>query len=190
MAEPLKKPAPEPEPDRGHIPITEEFDSPKWTLPPLAPLLIAGLLVAVIVAVVVFTNRPEPVSAGNLTQVQAVQLQNQEAVLVSIGLRLQNLGPKPMYVRNLQVKLATPEGEWTDVPTARSDLERYFQVYPDLRQQSEPLVAETKLEPGGEHQGYIVVGFPVKREAFDARKSLAVTVNLYDRAPLELTEQR
>lgn len=187
MAEPLRNTE---APDAGHVPMTEEFDSAKWTLPPLAPVLIAGVLVAVIIAVVLMSTKPQPVSSGDITRVHPVQLQNQETVLVNIGLRLKNTGEKQMFIRSLQAKLVTPEGEWTDVPTSRSDLERYYQVYPDLRQPGEPMVQETKLGTGEEREGFIVVGFPVNREKFDARTSLAVTVNLYDRAPLELTERR
>lgn len=188
MAEPQQKPAPELDP--AHVPITEEFDSPKWTLPPLVPVLIAGALVAIIVAVALMGTRPKQVSGGSLTRAHAVQLQNQESVLVNLGLRLKNTGDKPMFVRNLQAKLVTPEGEWTDVPTSKSDLERYYQVYPDLRQPGEPIVQEMKLAPGEEREGFIVVGFPINKEKFDARSSLAVTVNLYDRTPLEIKEAR
>lgn len=187
MAEPLRNAETT---DAGHVPMTEEFDSAKWTLPPLAPVLIAGVLVAVVVAVVLMTTKPQPVSFGNITRVHPVQLQNQESVLVNIGVRLKNTSEKQMFIRSLQAKLVTPDGEWTDVPTSRSDLERYYQVYPDLRQPGEPLVQETKLATGEEREGFIVVGFPVSKEKFDARTSLTVTVNLYDRAPLELSEQR
>jgi len=190
MPEPYIKPAPPPEPDHGHVPMSEEFDSPKWTLPPMVPVLIAGVLVAVIVGVVLMSTRPQQVSGGSITRAYAVQLQNQESVLVNVGIRLKNTGDKPMFVRNLQARLVTPEGEWTDVPTSKSDLERYYQVYPDLRQSGEPIVQETKLAPGEEREGFIVVGFPVTKEKFDARTSLAVTVNLYDRTPLEIKEAR
>src|SRR5688572_26544207 len=190
MAEPLKKEPQPVEPDSGHVPITEEFDSAKWTLPPLVPVLIAGLLVAVIVAVALLSTRPQQVSSGSITRAHAVQLQNQESVLVNIGVRLKNTGEKPMFIRTLQARLVTPEGEWTDVPTSRSDLERYYQVYPDLRQPGEALVQETRLQPGQEHDGFIVVGFPITREKFDGRTSLSVTVNLYDRTPLEIKESR
>jgi hypothetical protein len=190
MAEPLKKEQPHLEPDAGHVPITEEFDSAKWTLPPVVPVLIAGVLVAIIVAVALLTTRPQQVSGGSITRAHAVQLQNQESVLVNVGVKLKNTGEKPMFVRNLQAKLVTPEGEWTDVPTSKSDLERYYQVYPDLRQPGEPLAQETRIQPGQEHEGFIVVGFPVNQEKFGARSSLSVTVNLYDRTPLEIREAR
>ena len=38
-----------PEYDAGHVPITEEFDSPKRTLPPAAPVAIALAVVAIVI---------------------------------------------------------------------------------------------------------------------------------------------
>ena len=43
MTENAPKPPP---PDAGHIPMTEEMDSARWTLPPIVPLLIAAAAVA------------------------------------------------------------------------------------------------------------------------------------------------
>ena len=39
-------PAPDPQ-DAGHIPITEEFDSPKHTMPDKGPVIIALVFVAI-----------------------------------------------------------------------------------------------------------------------------------------------
>ena len=55
------QPAAKPEPEYAHVPMSEEFDKAKWTLPPFVPVLIAAVVVAVIVAIVSFTNRPKPV---------------------------------------------------------------------------------------------------------------------------------
>src|SRR3954453_11924880 len=44
-----RPPKPEP-PDAGHVPMTEEMDSAKWSLPPVVPVLIALGIVAVVIA--------------------------------------------------------------------------------------------------------------------------------------------
>ncbi len=41
---------PIPQYDAGHVPITEEFDSPKRSLPPAVPVVIALVIVAIVVA--------------------------------------------------------------------------------------------------------------------------------------------
>ena len=43
--------APKPEPaDAGHIPMTEEMDRAKWTLPPVIPVLVAAAVVLIVLA--------------------------------------------------------------------------------------------------------------------------------------------
>ncbi len=41
--------APKPQYDAGHVPITEEFDSAKRSLPPAVPVVIALLVVGIVV---------------------------------------------------------------------------------------------------------------------------------------------
>ena len=62
-------PQPAGRPDAGHIPMTEEMDSARWTMPPILPLLAGLVLVAIAVAVSFLRTRapeaapePEPVS--------------------------------------------------------------------------------------------------------------------------------
>jgi hypothetical protein len=61
------------------------------------------------------------------------------------------------------------------------DLDRYFQAFPALKESAEPpLSPETKMLPGSEQRGTIIVSFKVTKEAFDQRKSLSVSVQPYD----------
>src|SRR4029077_19344863 len=54
--------------DAGHIPITEELDSAKWTLPPIAPLLVAAVLVGLVVTLIVLSNRSTPSASLAITK--------------------------------------------------------------------------------------------------------------------------
>ncbi|MBV9608247.1 MAG: hypothetical protein JO187_01710, partial [Acidobacteria bacterium] len=70
MAENTPNPAPNPAapkraargpaPDAGHIPITEEMDSYKWTLPPVAPVIIVVLVLGAIVGAFAWFLRAKP----------------------------------------------------------------------------------------------------------------------------------
>src|SRR3954471_24083830 len=59
MPEELKTPLPPPTPkakkpeapDAGHVPMTEEMDSAKWSLPPVVPVVVALAVVAIAVAI-------------------------------------------------------------------------------------------------------------------------------------------
>ena len=55
-----------PEYDAGHVPITEELDSAKRTLPPAAPVAIALVVVAIVVGIIAYTERSTPVSKGGI----------------------------------------------------------------------------------------------------------------------------
>jgi len=170
--------------------MSEEMDSAKWTLPPIAPVLGAAAVLAVVVGAYLWTARAKPDSFGRITEVAAVEQPDGSSVLVLLRLDLKNLGQKPMWIRNLKAGLKTAQGEWTDEAAAAGDPARYFQAYPELAaHKSAPIKPEDRIAPGGEQQGIIVVAFPVTKADFDARQSLTLTVNLYDRRPLIFSSQ-
>jgi hypothetical protein len=50
-----------------------------------------------------------------------------------------------------------------------------------LKESAEPpLSPETKMPPGSEKRGTIIVSFKGTKEAFDQRKSLSVSIQPYD----------
>ena len=70
------------------------------------------------------------------------------------------------------------------------DFDRYFQAFPTLKEHAlNAIPPETKIPPGGQAQGTIVVSFPVTQDGFDKRKSLSVVIQPYDQPlPLVLTK--
>ncbi|HEY2913719.1 MAG TPA: hypothetical protein VGK21_10200, partial [Candidatus Angelobacter sp.] len=74
--------------NHGHIPITEEMDSAKWTLPPAVPLLIAAVVVGILVAVVALSNRTKPSAALAITKV--VSAAQESNTMVAIQIKLDN----------------------------------------------------------------------------------------------------
>ncbi len=205
MPENVTKPSqPVPPPDAGHVPITEEFDSPKWTLPPVIPIVIGLAIVLVVIGFLVFGAKAKPGGAGGITGVYAVDMKNQPGVLVVVQVHMTNIGEQPMWIKSASVTLDTDQGKWTDQAAAPVDFKRYFEAYPELKQyEKPPIAAETKVAPGGQLDGMILVGYPPPPEPnattpptqftkadFDKRKSLTVDIDLYDRRPLQLKEKR
>ncbi|HVP43727.1 MAG TPA: hypothetical protein VMS96_09855 [Terriglobales bacterium] len=202
MPENPAKPAPPP--DAGHVPITEEFDSPKWTLPPVIPIVIGLAIVLVVIGVLVFGAKAKPGGSGGITGVYAVDLKNQPGVLAIVQVHMSNIGEQPMWIKSASVTIETDLGKWTDQAAAPMDFKRYFEAYPELKQyEKPPIAAETKIAPGGQLDGMILVGYPPPpepnattppinfgKEQFDKRKSLTVDIDLYDRRPLQLKEKR
>ena len=184
---PSPKPA-EPQ-DAGHVPMTEEFDRAKWTLPPVGVVVGALLVIAAIIAILAVTNAPKVPLSGSLGEVAAAETQD-KSVLVAINLSLKNTSDKPVVLQKFVAKIATDKGEFSDDRIASaSDFERYFQAFPALRAVAQPpLQAETKIPIEAAADGTIIVSFPVDKATFDGRKSLTVDVVPYYVKPLTLTK--
>lgn len=190
MVESAKKPkTAKPPPDAGHIPMTEEMDSARWTLPPVLPVAVVAAVLAVIVGAYTWHARPKPLSTGVITNVFAVEQADKSGVMVMLHLRLQNTGEKPLWVRQLRAQLKTDQGEWSDEAAAAVDHPRYFQAFPELGKHGiAPLKLESRIEPGAQQDCMMIVAFPVNKEAFDKRKGLSVTLEAYDRRPMVIEE--
>lgn len=184
MASSNPKPEPE-EVDAGHVPLTEEFDSAKHTMPDKAPVVIGLVLIIVVVAAIAFLFRSKPVASGSIDDAFAVQQRNQTSVLSTITFTIKNITEKPIHLRGITATLHSDQGEWSDDSAAAVDFERYFQAYPDLRQHTmEPMARETKIDPGQQRQGSIIVAYPITQEQFDKKKAIELTISLYDQKPI------
>lgn len=185
----MNNPTRRPDFDAGHVPITEEFDSAKRTLPPVAPLAIALVVVAVFIVGVAYVFRAKPVAQGQIDNVYLSQNKDQAAAMMAIQVTLRAVGEKPLYIKSIKADLKAADNSYSDDAAAASDYSRYFQAYPDLRDHAtKALQVETKIPPGGEEHGTVLVSFPVDQAQFDARKSLTVTIQPYDQKEIVLKE--
>jgi|SRR5271167_323313 len=177
--------------DAGHVPITEEFDSAKRSLPPVAPLIAALVVVVVFIVGVAYIFRAKPLAAGQIDHAFAQQQQeDQPYSMVLMQVTVRNIGDKPLYIKEIKSDITTDSGESVDDAASPSDYDRYFQAFPDLRMYAtEPLKVETKIPPGGEAQGSVMVAFPITKEQFYARKDLNVTIFPYDQKAIVLHEK-
>jgi Domain of unknown function (DUF4352) len=181
---------PQPQYDAGHVPITEEFDSPKRSLPPAVPVAIALAVVAIVVGVIAFVERSKPVAQGGIDAVYASQPANMTNTMVLLQVTVSNVGDKALYIKSINANLKTDQGDQSDDAASPSDYDRYFSAYPELRQHStQPMAVETKIMPGAEQKGTVLVAFPVTEQQFNARKDLNVTIVPYDQNPIVLRER-
>jgi len=175
--------------DAGHVPITEEFDSPRRTLPPVLPLAIALVVVVVFVVGIAYIFRSKPVAQGQIDNVFISQKEGQPNSMLSIQVSLKAVGDKPLYIKAITAELTTLHDTYSDDAASASDFDRYFQAYPELRDHAmKPLAVETKIPPGAQESGTVIVTFPVDKAEFDTRKSLTVTVQPYDQKAIVLKE--
>ncbi len=180
-----------PQRDAGHIPITEEMDSARWTLPPATPVIVVVIVLACIVGLLAWIFRAKPAGSGAITGVYAVEVPSQSSVMVELHVRLQDISEKPLWVRDVKATVKTAQGEYSDEAASQADFHRYFQAFPELAQhQIAPLAPETKITPGARTEGMVIVSFPLTKDQFDQRQSLAVTIQPYDQRSVTIAEKK
>lgn len=170
-----------PAPEYAHVPMSEEFDKAKWTLPPIVPVLIAGAAVAVIIGIVSFVSRPKPVLSGAISKVVAIDQEGN--ALAAVQVKLDNVTEGQIWIRSIDSEIETADGKkYQDHAAAASDADRYFQAFPALADaKTDPLREELKIPPKTSYTGVSIFSFPVDKAAFDQRKSLTLRIQVYDR---------
>jgi len=170
--------------------IGDEFGTAKRNLPPAKIVLITLAAVLVIVGIYSLVNRAKPQGGGQIDNVAYAEVPDQNSVLVAITLTLRNSGERPLWIHSLKATLKTPTDSLNDDAASAVDFDRYFEAFPALKQGVQPaLVPETKIQPGEEAHGTIVVSFPVTRQVFDQRQSISAVIQPYDQPlPIVLTK--
>lgn len=172
--------------DPAHVPMGEEFDRAKWTMPPWQPVVIALLIVAAAVAFVGYFNRAKPPAEGAIDQITAVSAPG-DSTMVAVTVHFKNTTDKMLYIRNVKSTVQTSKGEFTDDAANASDYDRYYQAFPDLKQNTKPpIIQDTQVAQGASGIGTVIFSYPVTKDVFDGRQSFTVTVQPYDQPAIVL----
>ena len=180
----------EPSATPGHtIHIGEEFGTARKNLPPAKIVLIAIGIVLVVVIVMSFLKRARPQASGTLDNVVAVEVPDQNLVMVALTFTLRNTSDKILYVHTLQSSIKAPSGDATADAVSAIDFDRYFQAFPALKNGSQPaLPPETKIQAGETTSRTIIVAFSKTMQQFNDRQSISVIIWPYDQTvPITLT---
>jgi len=181
-----------PNPPQAPIPfnIGEEFGTARKNLPPAKIVLICVGALAVIAAVVALVQKPRQTATGSIDNIVMVDLPNQNQVMVAIGLSIHNGDKNRFVVHQIKADFEDSNKSYSDEAASAVDVERYFQAFPALKEHAlDPLKRETRIEPGGDVKGTIIVSFPVTADAFANRRSLTVTISPAEQPiPLVLTK--
>ena len=174
-------------PSAGHIPITEEMDSAKWTLPPIVPLLVAAVLVAIVVSVVVFSNKTKPSASLAITKV--VSAAQEGNTMVAIQIKLDNQIEGPLWIKAIKAEVETADGKKYDDSAAPGvDGPRYMEAFPALQEaKADWLKEDLKVPTKTSFNGVAIFSYPVDKAAFDKRKQVTLRIQLYDRPTLVAT---
>jgi hypothetical protein len=194
MADPSLTPPPpvsdaSPSNQQTDFDIGEEYGTARKSLPPAGIVAICVAVVAAVVAGYALTHRAHALSSGSIDEVVAVPMPGQDMVMVAVNVSLQNNEQKPTWIKSISVATDVAGNKQTDEAAPATDVQRYFQSMPELKQHAlELLTPETRVSPGGKVSGTIVVSFPVNSDVFAARKSLTVTIAPYDELPIVMTK--
>jgi len=171
-------------PDAGHIPITEELDSAKWTLPPIIPLLVAAVVVGILVAVVALSNRTKPSASLAITKV--VSAAQESNTMVAIQIKLDNQVEGPLWIKRIQAEVETLDGKkYSDSAAPAVDGPRYIEAFPPLAEaKADWLKEDLKIPTKTSFNGVAVFSYPVDKATFDKRKQITMRIQLYDRPTL------
>ncbi|MBV9181545.1 MAG: hypothetical protein JO356_09535 [Acidobacteria bacterium] len=168
--------------------IGEEYGTARKNLPPAKIVAICVAVVAAITAVYALTHRAHARSTGTIEEVVAVPMPGEDMVMVAVNLSVQNRELKPAWIKSIQLAADVGGNKLSDDAAPAVDVQRYFQAMPDLKQHALNLLTpETRIDPGARIQGTVVASFPVKADAFAARKSLTVIITPYDELPVVIT---
>jgi len=191
--------------DRAHVPMGEEFDRAKWTLPPIIPVLIAFVVLAVIFGSYAYHQRPGEMAHANIAALKTFPIHTQSArmtgpmgmegqaetydqMIVMAHLELKNVNrSKLLDVKSIDAKLTTADGqELTATQSTSDDQQRFFDFYKQLAEfRIDPLSAsDTHLRPGQSTTGLVMFSFPLTQDAWQKRKDFAITISLYDQNPI------
>jgi len=161
--------------------IGEEFGTAKRNLPPATPVLIALGVVVLVVGIYSLIDRARPQGSGQIDNVAGVEVPGQNSMLVAITVTLRNSSKKRLWIHTIQGTLKTAQKEFSDDAASAADFDRYYEAFPPLKQgATAPLMPETKLRPGDQVRGTIVVSFPVTQDVFAQRQSVSVVIQTYD----------
>jgi len=173
----------------GAGPAYEEFGTAKRNLPPAAPVAIAIVLVAIVVAVLAYINRAKPAAQGSIDGVWFSQPANMGSPMILVEVTLHNVSEKTLYIKEIKADVMTGQGDQSDEAASAVDYDRYLMAYPDLRGHAAPLKVEMKIPPGAAQKGSVMISPSVSQQQFDARKDLTVTIQPYDQKPIVLHEK-
>ncbi len=167
----------------------EEYGTARKSLPPAGIVAICIVVLGALVAAYALTHRAHPLSTGAISDVVSVAVPGQDMVMVAVNVTIQNNSDKPSVIHTIQASIDTGSSTLSDDAAPDVDAQRYFAAFPALKAQAlDILKVETKMSPGDKLSGTVVVSFPVKADAFAARKSLTVTVTPYYELPVVMTK--
>lgn len=175
-------------PSFGHISMGEEMDSAKWTLPPIVPLVVGLLLVAIAITIVMVATKDKPIASLAITKV--VSTPQEDNTMVAIQVRFENQLSGPLWIKEVRADVETADGKkFSDLAAPAVDGPKLMQAFPALEEaKADWLQGELKIPPKSTFNGVAIFSYPVTKQLFDGRKQVTLHVQLYDHDGMRATD--
>lgn len=165
-----------------------------------APILIAVVLLAAIAAMVQhhFSGRAIntsithtevfPIRVVFKAQQQAQgfkvlsnkPISNDEGIYVFTTVHIENHIPDPLFLKDFHATLELPNGQLRTSAIEQNDIPAVTAALPELKPKlAGPLLRESTIASGQAAEGTVVLQFPITESTWNARKSAALTIDLY-----------
>ncbi|HEX3093678.1 MAG TPA: hypothetical protein VHW72_13690, partial [Candidatus Angelobacter sp.] len=146
-----------------------------------------AVLVAIVVSVVVLSNKTKPSASLAITKV--VSAAQEGNTMVAIQMKLDNQVEGPLWIKEIKAEVETADGKkYSDSAAPGVDAPRYMEAFPVLEEaKADWLKEDLKIPTKTSFNGVAIFSYPVAKDAFDKRKQITLRIQLYDRPTLVAT---
>jgi hypothetical protein len=116
-------------------------------------------------------------STGPATEGLSGQSETYDEVLVFANVRIENHTDIPLFLQDMWAILDLPDGPQRSTAASRTDFDKVFIAYPDVRRfRKDPMPRDLTLPPGQKVEGMMVFHYDIPKAQWDARNNLAIHV--------------
>ncbi len=98
----------------GTFPSQKNLTASKRSLPPVAPLAAALVVVVVFIVGVAYIFRSQPVAQGQIDHAFAMQQEDKPYSMVLIQVTVRNVTSKPLFIKAIKADIITDQGASVD----------------------------------------------------------------------------
>lgn len=103
-----------------------------------------------------------------------------EGIYVLATIHIDNHLSDPLFLKDFHATVDTPDGQLQASAIEQADLAAVTAAFPELAPKlATPLLRESTIAPGKSAEGTVILQLPILQTTWEARKSAALTVDLY-----------
>ena len=125
-------------------------------------------------------------AGGNRQGTMGIE-QSFDEVIVIAQVRLHNQSQGPLFLSDMAGLVSMPDQELRNLAATTSDFGRVFIAYPQLApMKQQPLLRDITIPAGATVDGQLVFNYPITKEQWDLRRSMAITLSFLHQKDLTI----